>query len=56
MGMSQKEQNSAQSNISHLKDTCDQMMKRESKYADYIGRLEAKLVEQAKLLHSWTKG
>jgi hypothetical protein len=30
-------------------------VKREQKYTDYIGKLEAKLVQQAKVMLSWTK-
>lgn len=46
----EKEQNTAVSNIEYLREANQEMAKRESHYTDYIGRLEQKLVEQAKLI------
>lgn len=54
-GHVQKEQFNAQASINHLKEQQEEFAKREQKYTDYIGKLEAKLVQQAKLMHGWAR-
>lgn len=38
-----------------MKEQQEEFAKREQKYTDYIGKLEAKLVQQAKMMQFWTK-